>query len=1389
MTKAKKNAPESGAAGDGRASKYTADSIRVLEGLEAVRKRPAMYIGSTGPDGLHHLVYEIVDNSVDEAMAGFCDRLEVTIHIDNTITVVDNGRGIPVDTHKTEKRPAAEVVMTMLHAGGKFDKKSYQVSGGLHGVGASVVNALSEWLEMEIYRDGAVWSQSYRRGKPSGPLERIGSSKKSGTKITWKADPEIFESLEYSFDTLSQRLREHAFLTRGLRIAISDERSDKSHEFFYKGGIVEFIEHLNKNKQPLYPKPVYFVGTSGDEDHRIEVEIAFQHNESYAENLFAFANNINTREGGTHVIGFRSSLTRCINAYAKSAGLLKGTEEIQISGDDIREGLTTVISVKLREPQFEGQTKSKLGNSEVKGLLESLVNERLSHYLQEHPSIAKRMCLKAVDAARAREAARKARDLTRRKGALDATSLPGKLADCQEKDAAQSEIYLVEGDSAGGSAKQGRDRRFQAILPLRGKILNVEKARFDKMISNEEIRTMIAAIGTGVGPGEEDFKLENLRYHKVIIMSVDAHEHVFLRDQHGVRMETIGSFIDRALEQSPADPTGVARRQADDLGEVLCFGRGDQRVRFRPIKAVIRHPIEEPLYELRTTYGRAVRVSASHSVFVYENGQVRLKLGRDLKPGDSVMAPRWVPLPESGPRRIDLLAELRAIPEAAAQVWVRGPAIEEWFKTKITEDHAEQPELVEPRVEIPEPVRAELKARRRESGLGGKELCARIGIRQPVTVYAWEAGTSRPTLSRFRAYLEALDADVAAVLARVVVGPSKLERVWNEQYRGAPASRVRPYVCLEALEAEDIEWFEDREDLKLTPEHYAAAGIDRYLAVGRELMTLLGFYVAEGSVSDRNGVRLTIGKGNTRMVDELRRCFRAVFGLPARQVRSKERAGELKLVNRVAALVWQHVFGFAGADSLTKRVPRIVFNVPSDLRAEFLRAYLAGDGSVGGAKLGFSTSSRELASAVQYLLSSFGALSSLHQREPDGVIREIRGAPCETKATHYTVSVTAREDLARLRAVWAGHPGAAAIEKALASDDPSVNRRFTVVGGDLIALPVVSVKTVSATNGMVYDFAVEGDENFIAGMGGLCCHNTDADVDGSHIRTLLLTFFYRQMRGLVEQGYLYIAQPPLFRVKRGKEETYIANEVELDRFLMRKAAEKRTVRIPKLKKEYKGARLLSALEKLRDRKNLIERLERQSFPRKVVDLLLERGLRHKRTLEDKAAVEKLRAEVEKQGFRCQPAVRDEEHGVWSFALKDSGGRAAIGLDLIGSVEYKALAGLRPELEDFYSPPFQVAAEEGGAEAAEVASKEELLHLLLEQGRKGLDIQRYKGLGEMNPDQLWDTTMNPEKRMLLKVSADDITAADEIFTVLMGDAVEPRRNFIVENALEAKNLDI
>jgi len=525
---------------------YDATNITVLEGLEAVRKRPAMYIGDVGTRGLHHLVYEVVDNSVDEALAGICTEIHVRLHADGSCTVVDNGRGIPVDVHKQMKRPALEVVMTTLHAGGKFDSKAYKVSGGLHGVGVSVVNALSEWLEVEVALNGRYHRQRYERGKPAGDLTvdgtvevtkirgqeearaaarrakkasqpeldlqlRAGDGYDSGTLVRFKPDSKVFEETTFSFDVLTQRLRELAFLNSGLRITITDERSGKSHDFRYDGGIVEFVKYLNQMKSALHSKVISFSRTKDD----VEVDFAVQYNDSYAENVYSYVNNISTSEGGTHLIGFRSALTRTLVNYAEKEGLAKQLKS-QISGEDVREGLTAVLSVKVRDPQFEGQTKTKLGNSEVKGIVEQIVGEGLREFFEENPPVARKICEKMISAARARDAARKARELARRKSLLDGAALPGKLADCAWDDPAQCEIFIVEGDSAGGSAKQGRDRRFQAILPLKGKILNVEKARVDKVLSNEEIRTIITALGTGV---KEEFDVGKLRYHRVILMT------------------------------------------------------------------------------------------------------------------------------------------------------------------------------------------------------------------------------------------------------------------------------------------------------------------------------------------------------------------------------------------------------------------------------------------------------------------------------------------------------------------------------------------------------------------------------------------------------------------------------------------------------------------------------------------------------------------------------------------------------------------------------------------------------------------------------------------------------------------------------------------------------
>ena len=1544
------------------ASEYTADHIQVLKGLEAVRKRPGMYIGTTGPRGLHHLVYEVVDNSIDEALAGYADRVDVIIHADDSVTVVDNGRGFPVDIHPTEGIPGVELALTVLHAGGKFDKDTYKVSGGLHGVGVSVVNALSEWLKVTVKRDGKIYEIGFSRGAKTEDLRVVGRADPTdtGTTVSFKPDLEVFPETEYSFETLASRLRELAFLNRGVRLTLTDERKSdeltgKLHreEYHYEGGIKSFVEHLRGSRKPLHEKPIYIEADRPE----AEIEIALQYDDGYNESTFTFVNNINTHEGGTHLTGFKSALTRTINDYARKTGLFKKGGLEALSGDDVREGLTCVISVKVREPQFEGQTKTKLGNSEVKGAVEAVVNEKLAEFLEENPGVAKAVIEKAVSAARAREAARKARDLTRKKSALETGVLPGKLADCSVDNPENNELYIVEGDSAGGcfagdtrvaladgrslsfrelvaeqalgrehfcytirrdgsvgiervlharvtqrdaevirvtldngevitctpdhrfmlrdgsyqradalcaadslmplyrklsstrepgitidgyemvwdprsdrwrftheladgydrfyatdeayrqrtlkhldraqqeywrsavhrrreqadrvrahfadnpaarlalsaaahaqwqdtgllawrreatrrqwtpefrarrretldrtdyrktlsalkqiearhgvldldayqahrrvtrdrsllrldrfvdryfagdmdqlreavanfnhrvvavervservdvydievphthnfalasgvfvhnSAKQGRNRNFQAILPLRGKILNVEKARFDKVLSNEEIRALITAIGTGIG--EDEFNLENARYHKIIIMSVDADEHVFVRDGAGVRLTRIGAFIDAALGGAAEAGDGYRKRSHGELGEVLCFGLEDQQIRFRPIRSVIRHPLDEALFEVKTAYGRSVRVTASHSVFVHADGAVRLKRGDELRVGDRLVAPRTVRLPETAPARLDLLRLLAGSP-SADRVWVRGPAVEAWYRERVRAEYADQPEWGAPRVVVGTELGDELAATRRASGIANRALCAAVGIRQPATFYAWEKGTARPTLPHWQGYLEAIGAPVAATMERVELAESRLERGWTEQYRGAPRNRVRPYVRLSQLNAPDLDWFGEREDLVLTPEHHAEDAVPRYLPVNAELMTLLGFYLAEGSCSARGGIRFATGKRNAAFVPEVEAALARVFGAEGRTYRSDAQRGELKLVNRVAALAWEQAFGFAGADALSKRVPDLVFNVAAPLRAAFLRGYLRGDGTVAAGRLSFATSSREVASGIMYCLSSFGVVASLSCRQPDGVVRQIRGRPCETRHPHWTVSVTARDDLARLRALWSDHPRAERIERALASEAPSVNRRFAPVGGDLIALPIEAITAVTASNGQVYDFSVEGDENFIAGMGGLCCHNTDADVDGAHIRTLLLTFFFRQLRDLVEAGMIYIAQPPLYRLMKGKTEIYVYSDEERDQVLAR--------------------------------------------------------LRN------------------------------------------------------GDPEAK------------------------------------------------VPIQRYKGLGEMNPEQLWKTTMDPETRTLLRVSLEDAVEADRIFQTLMGEDVEPRRQFIEEHAPYA-NVDV
>jgi DNA gyrase subunit B len=1289
--------------------------------------------------------------------------------------------------------------MTVLHAGGKFDDSSYKVSGGLHGVGVSVVNALSDVLQLTIHREGKVHKQEYRLGEPQAPLSVVGETTQHGTIVRFKPSASIFTNITFVYDILAKRLRELSFLNSGVRIDLIDERENKSDIFQHEGGLQAFVSHLNRTRQAIHPSVFWFRTQEGP----IGVEVAMQWNDSYQESMFCYTNNIPQKDGGTHLSGFRAALTRTLNDYIEKEGVAR-REKVPTTGDDAREGLTAILSVKLPDPKFSSQTKDKLVSSEVKGVVETAVAQKLQEFLLEHPQEAKAIAGKIIEAARAREAARKAREMTRRKGALDIAGLPGKLADCQEKDPALSEIFIVEGDSAGGSAKQGRDRRTQAILPLRGKILNVERARFDKMLSSAEVGTLITALGCGIG--REEFDIDKLRYHRVIIMSVDGDDHVFVRESGQMaRMVRIGEFTDRMLDAHRAsgavESDGHAEKvRHQPLGEVMCFGVDDRRIRFRPIKAVIRHPLEEKLFAVRTAYGRQVRVTSSHSVFVHERGAIRLKRGDELRTGDALVAPRQLRLPETAPSRIDLLRTLHVDPEAASQVWVRGPAVEAWCRARVVARHAPGSHLTAPRIEIPPEVRANLAARRRASGLTNRALCREIGIHQPVTFYAWEKGQQRPTVEHFHAYLKAVGADAAEVLPQVRVSESRLERTWSTQYRGSGRNAVRDYVRLSSLTTADLDWFADRDDLELTPEHYAGHGVPRFLVVDEDLLTLLGFYVAEGSCSDRNGLRLSIGNGNRAFAGEMARRLESVFGLAPTLHSSPERAGELKLVNRVAALAWQVAFGFRGCESHTKKLPDLAFNVGEPLRLAFLRGYLLGDGTAANGRIMLSTSSYDLASGLVYLLGSFGVVASLSEHQPDGVVREIRGQPCVTRHRYWTITVAAADDLSRIEPAWNDHAGAESVHRHIASvgEHGGRNRRFQALDGDLMTLPVTAIDEVEPSNGYVYDFSVEDDENFVAGMGGLCAHNTDADVDGSHIRTLLLTFFYRQIPLLIERGHIYIAQPPLYKLKRGKQEMYVKDDTELNAMLLTSALDDAGLHVNAGAPPLRGPGLETLARKYMEVQSIIGRWSRRYDAQLLEQLVylpqassadFDRPDWLRGWIDD--LQRKLNARDDGLGTRYQLTLREAADGNVAriHVQKHEHGTTTdkfLTREFFDSAEYQRIADLATTLAGLIGEGAFVAR---GEARQEVGSFKVAIDWLFEQAKKGQQIQRYKGLGEMNPEQLWDTTINPETRRLMQVRIEDAVAADDIFTTLMGDAVEPRREFIERNALTVANLDV
>ncbi len=1450
-------------------SSYSAAQIQVLEGLEPVRKRPGMYIGTTGPRGLHHLVYEVVDNSIDEALAGYCTHVEVDLNADGSVTVTDDGRGIPTDIHPQTGKSALETVLTVLHAGGKFGNGGYKVSGGLHGVGVSVVNALSESIEVTVWRDQKVHVQRYERGIPVTELQANPyKENRTGTSVTFKPDPEIFTTCtEFDYTTLSSRLRELAYLNAGVKITFSDNRLEllksttpRVETYEYKGGIKEYISYMNSDKQPLHEEVIFVQG----ERNQVQVEVALQWcTDAYTDNVLGFANNIRTVDGGTHLEGLKAVLTRTLNTIARKRNKIKENEP-NLSGEHVREGLTGVISVKVPEPEFEGQTKTKLGNTEVRGIVDSLVGEVLTEYLEFRPNIADAVLDKAIQAFKAAEAARHARELVRRKSVLESSPLPGKLADCSTRDPKESEIYLVEGDSAGGcfdgdtlvaladgrslsfkeivaeqamgkehfcytirnngtigieriinprmtkanaevikvtldngetivctsdhrfmlrdgsykqaalltlddslmplyrklsdttepgitidgyemvwdprsdswifthmiadwynrwlsvyqladgdhchhidfnkrktiaalkqieieqgklnldvyqayrletrdksllrfdtfceryfegsqalaieavvnynhrvvsierleqsvdvydievphthnfalasgvfvhnSAKQGRDRRFQAILPLRGKILNIEKTDDSKIYKNNEIQSLITALGLGV-KGDE-FDASQLRYHRIVIMSVAGDEPTLVMDDTGsTEFVSIGRFIDDCVEG----------RRAVDQYQIISFDQVTHDTRFRPLKAVIRHGHEEPMYKLTTRYNRSVKVTSSHSVFVFDDGQVRLKKGNEVKAGDILVASRQLPRPSGSPTRIDLLETFYRA-ELTKALYVKGEGVRQIASQRLLAK-VERPDLWdEPRILLKSQEWEQLVEARQAAGLSQKQVATACGVKQPITISHWERGINRPILSQFLGYLEAIGCNEDIVYEQL---PSKIdERLAQDDT--SKNSRWREVSCYKPLDEFTFkELAQLGEDVQIVPQAQEEKAFGRYLPITREFIWFLGWYVAEGTLS-KHQVSLNLGKKDERFISELKGAIEAVFGETPRQYNDPDSNGIKLYFHSVAAARLLRAWGLA-EQAHQKKLPDILFSLSEELQVAFLEGYFLGDGTTVGKHLSFTTNSVQLKDGLLYLLGQLGiiAASSDHQpsTNPDALI--------QTRYPYYSIRICGKEQIQAMHQVWHRHSNSHKLEAFLLSPTRKA-QDYVPISDDLMGLRVISATEISPVGEYVYDFSVQDDENFICGTGGIACHNTDADVDGAHIRTLLLTFFYRYQRALIEQGYIYIACPPLFKVERGRNHRYCYSERELQILI-------------------------------------------REFP-------------------DNA---------------------------------------------------------------------------------------------------NYTIQRFKGLGEMMPEQLWQTTMNPESRTLKQVEIEDAAEADRIFTILMGDRVAPRREFIETygSKLNLTDLDI
>jgi DNA gyrase subunit B len=1147
---------------------YDTDSIQVLEGLAAVKKNPAMYIGSTDERGLHHLVYEVVDNSIDEALAGYCTKIQVILNKDESVTVSDDGRGIPVAVHKKYQKSGVELVLSTLHAGGKFDNQAYKVSGGLHGVGVSVVNALSEWLEVKVKRNGKEYFQKYDHGVAIEPLKEIGISERNGTTVTFLPDPEIFETTDIKFDTISNRLKELAFLNAGLEIELKDERIEKIDTFKFDGGIREFVTHINRNKAPLHPEPIYLYAEKED----FEVEIAIQYTDGYTENIFTFANNINTHEGGTHLSGFKGALTRVFNDYGKKNKIFD-SDDFSLSGEDCREGITTVISCKVRHPQFEGQTKTKLGNSDVRGIVESLTNEKLSEFFEENPSVAKIILEKATTASKAREAARKARELTRRKGLLESSALPGKLADCSSRDPSNTELYIVEGDSAGGSSKMARNREFQAILPLRGKILNVEKARIDKILKNNEILSLITAIGTGIG---EEFDIEKARYHKIIIMtdadSVTGDTPILLYDKK--RKELCYGRIDEFNEKCK-DST---------IYQTMTLDEKTHERKMKDIFKHIKHPKRTEIYEIKTYCGYTIKVTSCHSVYVWKNNQVDVKEGNKIEKEDYLIAPKSY-------QRLDKKIDINLIEE-----------IYKYGKNKNISVKMKKGDIKKISrnswVELSSKTWEKIKKVREEKKISRKKIGEAIRVYDRI-IQQWEQKIENvmPRYNQLNKYLEVLDINLSSFDYDV-------------------------YIPISDIKTENLS---EKTEFYL---HNHINKIKTNFKLDKELAYLFGWYLGDGCQSntnnDPNRFTICIGKDKDIYLKHIKKAVKQALGIKIIIDKRTSNCYNLHF-NSLSFKLLLKKFGLYSKKSYDKFIPNIFYNLEEDVQKSLLKGLLQSDGYIitgdkSKALIGHCTISKKLADGIICIYRQLGLLPSIIERPATAF-----NSNKKTSKIRYDVSITTNDNLLKAKDIWLEHKNSYKLKEYLRKikSDKCYGKRVIKISDDFIGLKVEQIKKVKSTNKTVYDLSVPMNQNFIAGNGGFVLHNTD----GEHIRILLLTFFFRYMRLLLEEGYIYIAQPPLYKISRGKKIEYAYNEKE-------------------------KARVIN-----------------------------------------------------------------------------------------------------------------------------------------EMGDRGISIQRYKGLGEMNPDQLWETTMNPENRLTAKVTVEDAVEADELFTMLMGDNVEPRREFIEKHAKEVENLDI